>query len=49
MLYTTNYIRKTPKFLTVLNDENRFEQVVEFEESKVTYTKIKKDKNPTAH
>lgn len=49
VLYTTNYIRKTPKFLTVLNDENRFEQVVEFEESKVTYTKIKKDKNPTAH
>lgn len=28
VLYTTNYIRKTPKFLTVLNDENRFEQVV---------------------
>ena len=49
VLFSTNYIRKTPKFLTVLNDENRFEQVGEFDESKVTYTKIKKDKKPTAH
>lgn len=48
VLFSTDYIRKTPKFLTVLNEENRFEQVVEFEESKVSYTKIKKDKNPTA-
>lgn len=48
VLFSTDYIRKTPKFLTVLNEENRFEQVVEFEESKVSYTKIKKDKNSNA-
>lgn len=49
VLFSTNYIRKTPKFLTVLNEENHFEHIVEFEESKVTYTKIKKDKKATAH
>lgn len=49
VLFSTNYIRKTPKFLTMVNEEARFEKVVEFEESKVTYTKIKKDKNPDTH
>lgn len=49
VLFSTDYIRKTPKFLTVVDEDGRFERIVEFEETNVTYTKIKKDKKLTAH
>ncbi|EHU9648790.1 hypothetical protein K7P65_002872 [Enterococcus faecalis] len=45
VLFSSNYIRKTPKFLNVLNEHGHYEQIIEFEESNVTYTKIKKDKS----
>lgn len=49
ILFSTDYIRKTPKFLTVLNEAGQYEQITEFEESNVTYTKIKKDKGKIVH
>lgn len=49
VLFSTDYIRKTPKFLTVVDEDGQFERIVEFEETNVTYTKIKKDKKRTAH
>ena len=49
ILFSTDYIRKTPKFLTVLNEAGQYEQITEFEESNVTYTKIKKDKGKVVH
>lgn len=49
VLHTKNYIRRSPKFSEELNESGALEQVVEFEESNVKYTKIKKDKNTETH
>ncbi|WP_443093098.1 rolling circle replication-associated protein [Enterococcus casseliflavus] len=49
VLHAKNYIRRSPKFSKVLNENGNFEQVVEFEESNVKYTKIKKDKDAATH
>ncbi|WP_430596660.1 rolling circle replication-associated protein [Enterococcus sp. DIV0175] len=49
VLHTKNYIRRSPKFSKVLNEAGAFEQVVEFEESNMKYTKIKKGKNTETH
>uniref|UniRef100_UPI00403FBF67 rolling circle replication-associated protein n=1 Tax=Candidatus Enterococcus willemsii TaxID=1857215 RepID=UPI00403FBF67 len=49
VLHTKNYIRRSPKFSKELNESGALEQVVEFEESNVKYTKIKKDKNTETH
>lgn len=49
ILFSSTYIRKAPVFMKSLNDLGTYEQIIEFEESTVTYTKIKRNKNATIY